>query len=180
MNWQVINNYLSSVLFLAFIVGIPLCAYARKVDVYSTFLSGAKEGFELTIKILPALVAMLVAIGMFRAAGGFTLLQHWLGPVLKTFGIPEEILPLALVRPFSGSATSGVFMDIANTHGGASYLSHLAATIMGSTETTFYIVAVYFGAVGIRRTRYAIAAGLIADATGVIAAVFITNLIFHV
>jgi spore maturation protein B len=143
------------------------------LNVYETFVDGAKEGFTLIVRLIPYFVAMIVAIGMFRASGGFELLGVWLAPALSWLGIPAEVLPLALVRPFSGQASNAVLVDIANTHGGDSLIAKMAATMMGSTETTFYVVAVYFGAVGIARTRHAIPVGLIADLVGVIAAVWI-------
>lgn len=177
MNWQNILSEFSTILFLCFVAGIPLYGFIKKVPVYDTFVDGAKEGFHVAIKIVPFLVAMLVAIGMFRAAGGFDLLTKLLGPILTRIGMPTDILPLALIRPFSGSAANGVLAEIIHTHGGNAYISHLAGTIMGSTETTFYVLAVYFGAVSIRRTRHAVPAGLIADIVGVLASIWICRLV---
>lgn len=177
MNWQNNISAISNILFLCFVVGIPLYGFIRKVPVYDTFVEGAKEGFNVVLRIVPFLVAMLVAIGMFRAAGGFDLLAKLLGPLLAKIGMPPDILPLALIRPFSGSAANGVLADIINSHGGNAYISHLAGTIMGSTETTFYVLAVYFGAISIRRTRHAVPAGLIADIVGVLASLWICHLI---
>lgn len=177
--WQQIGDALSNWIFLLFIAGIPLFGYFRKVAVYESFVIGAKEGFELAIKILPYLIAIIVVVGMFRAAGGFSLIAASLGTTLAKIGFPQELLPLALIRPFSGSAANGMLAELANTYGGHSFIAHAAATMMGSTETTFYVIAVYFGAVAIRRTRHAVAVGLIADTVGVIAAVVVTHLMYH-
>jgi len=115
---------------------------------------------------------------MLRASGFFDNLSHWLAPVFNFVGMPSEVLPLALIRPFSGSAANGIMAELIHVHGGDSFIAKLSATMMGSTETTFYVVAVYFGAVGIRKTRYAIQAGLISDLTGVIAAVVVCRWLF--
>ena len=161
------------------IAGIPLYASLRKVKVYDSFVEGAKEGFQISIRLIPYLVAMLVAIGMFRASGAIDLIAHALSPILSKIGMPSDLLPLALVRPFSGSAANGVMADVIHTHGGNSIISKMAGTMMGSTETTFYVVAIYFGAVNIRRTRHAVPAGLIADLVGILASVWICNLVFR-
>lgn len=175
MHLHSLSNLISNVLLLAFIGGIPFIAMLRKVNVFESFIQGGKEGFEISIKIIPYLVGFLVAIGMFRAAGGFEVLANILGPILRSVGFPPELLPVALIRPFSGSATNGLLADIAHTYGGDSFLAHAAASMIGSTETTFYVVMIYFGAIGISRTRYAIPAGLIADLIGMIAAIAVTT-----
>lgn len=169
---------MSTLLFLLFVVGIPLYGAYKKINVFDAFISGAKQGFETTIAIVPHLVAMLVAIGMLRASGFFDSVSHVLGPVLDKIGMPVDVLPLALMRPFSGSAANGILVDIIHQHGGNSYVSYLAATIMGSTETTFYVIAVYFGVVNIRFTRHAIPAGLIADFIGVAASIVVCHYLF--
>lgn len=174
-NW---SNYLSDIIFLVFIAGIPLYAAIRKVNVFDAFIAGAKQGFEISVSIIPYLVAMLVAIGMLRASGFFELLYYWLTPFLKAVGMPADLLPLALIRPFSGSAANAVMAELIHEHGGNSFIAKTAATMMGSTETTFYVVAVYFGAVGIRYTRHAIPAGLLADFVGVVAAVTVCRYLF--
>jgi spore maturation protein B len=175
LNLQYLSNVISNGVLLSFIGGIPLVAAFRKVNVFESFVAGAKDGFDISIKVIPYLIAFLVAIGMFRAAGGFTMLANFLGPTLKSLGFPVELLPLALIRPFSGSASNGVLVDIAHTYGGNSFIAHAAATMVGSTETTFYVVMVYFGAIGISRTRHAVPAGLIADFAGLVAAVVVTR-----
>ncbi len=175
MSIQAIANGTSNAIFLSLVAGIPLFAAARNIKVYESFIEGAKGGITIIIKIIPFLVGMLVAIGMFRASGAIDNLSHWLAPLLHKIGMPPEVLPLALIRPFSGSASNGLLAEMIHTHGGNAFISHLGATMMGSTETTFYVVALYFGAANIRRTRHAIPAGLIADAVGVIAAVFVCH-----
>lgn len=178
MNWHHFSDLFSNTLLFVFIGGIPLTAAMRKVNVFDSFIAGAKEGFLIGVKIIPYLVAFLVALGMFRAAGGFTLLGNLLGPLLHKIGFPTQLLPLALIRPFSGSASNAALADVARTYGGHSFLAHMGATMVGSTETTFYVVMVYFGAVAITRTRHAIPAGLIADLVGIIAAVVVTHWFF--
>ncbi len=163
---------------LSFVVGIPLYASIKKVDVFDAFIVGAKQGFELSVSLIPYLVAMMVAIGMLRASGFFDLLYGFLAPYLGKLGIPAETLPLALVRPFSGSASMGVTAEIIHANGGDALVSKIAATMMGSTETTFYVIAVYFGAVSIRRTRHAIPAGLLADLAGIIASIYVCRYFF--
>lgn len=171
-------NQLSNWIFLAFIAGIPLYASFKKVNVFDAFVVGAKQGFETSLSIMPYLIAMMVAIGMLRASGFFDLMTQLLAPVLAQIGMPAEVLPLALIRPFSGSASTGIMAELIHQHGGDSLISKMAATMMGSTETTFYVIAVYFGAVGIRRTRHAIPAGLLADVAGILASVFICRYLF--
>ena len=169
---------ISNSLSLLFVAGIPLYAFIRKVKVYESFITGAKDGIGIIIKIVPYLVGMVVAIGMFRASGGFELIGQWLTPILPATVIPPDILPLALMRSLSGGATNAMAVEVINAHGGDSYISRLAATLMGSTDTTFYIIAVYFGSVSVYRTRHAIPAGLIADFVSIVAAVFICSIVF--
>lgn len=168
----------SSGLFLAFVVGIPVFGAIKKLDTFDAFIVGAKQGFEISVGLIPFLIAMLVAIGMLRASGFFELLNGWLAPVLAALGMPAELLPLALIRPFSGSASTGVMAELIHTYGGDSLIAKTAATMMGSTETTFYVIAVYFGSVSIRRTRHAIPAGLLADAAGIMASVWACRYLF--
>lgn len=173
-----IANFLSNGIFLAVIAGIPLYAAIKKINVFDAFVTGAKQGFETSVSIIPYLIAMMVAIGMLRASGFFELLNDFLAPVLSAIGMPADLVPLALIRPFSGSAATGVMADVIHQHGGNSFLANTAATMMGSTETTFYVVAVYFGAVGVKYTRHAILAGLLADLAGIIASVAICRYVF--
>jgi spore maturation protein SpmA len=156
----------------------PLYAAVRRIKVYEEFVEGAKEGFQVILRIIPYLVAILVAIGMFRGAGGIDLLTEKLRPLMKLVNFPPELLPMALIRPLSGSGSLGVFTDIVKHCGPDNILSRMAGTIYGSTETTFYVLAVYFGAVSIKRTRHAVLAGLTADTVAVIASIFICRLVF--
>lgn len=156
----------------------PLYAALRGVKIYEEFIEGAKDGFGVATRVVPFLVAILVAIGMFRGAGGIEAMKSLLAPVLVPLGFPPDLLPLALVRPLSGSASLAMFSELVQTTGADSLVSRIAGTIYGSTETTFYVIAVYFGSVGIRRTRHAVAAGLFADFIGVVASVAICRLMF--
>jgi spore maturation protein SpmA len=163
-----------SILAIPFLLSFfPLYAAVRGIKVYDEFVEGAKEGFGVILKIIPFLVTMLVAINMFKGAGGIDMLTRMLAPVLGPLHFPPDLLPIALMRPLSGGATLALFTDVVHRLGPDNIVSLMAATIYGSTETTFYVAAVYFGSVGIKQTRHAIPAGLLADATGVIASVII-------
>ncbi len=161
-----------------FLLGIPVYGALRKVKVYESFVEGAKEGFQVGVRIIPYLVAILVAIGMLRGAGAIDLLAAYLDPLLRWSGIPAEILPLAIMRPLSGSGSLGMVTELVKTHGADSFLARLAATAYAGTETTFYVLAVYFGAVGVRKARHSVAAGLFADFVSLITAVIICRLVF--
>jgi spore maturation protein SpmB len=151
----------------------PLYAWLRGVRVYEQFCEGAKEAFGTAQRIIPFLVAMLVAIRLLREAGVIQLITSWLQPVLSWIGFPADLLPLALMRPLSGSASQGIFVDLVKTHGADSLLAKMAATIYGSTETTFYVLAVYFGSIGIRKARHAVVVGLTADLVATFTAIAI-------
>jgi spore maturation protein SpmA len=168
-----------SLVAIPFLIGFfPLYAALRGVAVYEEFIEGAKEGIQVALRIFPYLVAILVAVGIFRAAGGIDILTRLLSPVLDLIGLPPQVLPLVLVRPMSGSAATGLFAEIVKACGPDSYAAHLAGTILGGTETTLYVLAVYFGSVAIRKGRHALAAGLLADAAGVAASLVICRLVF--
>lgn len=168
-----------SLLAIPFLLAFfPLYASLRQVAVYEEFVEGAREGFQVALRIIPFLVGMLVAIGLLRGSGSIEFFTEFLRTPLETVGFPPEILPLALIRPFSGSASLAVFGDLIQTFGPDSLIARTAGTLIGSTETTFYVIAVYFGAVAVRRVRHAVVAGLAADATGVIAAVLICRVMF--
>ena len=171
-------NLISLYILPLIIVVIPLYAIFKKVPVYETFISGAKEGFKVGVMIIPYLVAILVAIGMFRASGAIDLLSSALSPILNKVGMPAELLPLAIIRPLSGSGALGIMTEIASTHGPDAFITKMAAVMVGCSETTFYVLTVYFGSVGISKFRHALWAGLIADAAGIIAAVIISNIVF--
>lgn len=150
----------------------------KKVKIYEVFVEGAKEGFNVAVRIIPYLVAMLVAIGIFRAGGAMEWLIAGLTPLTNIIGMPAEALPMALMRPLSGSGSLGIMAEIMAVHGPDSFIGILTSTFFGSTETTFYVLAVYFGSVNIRNTRHALAAGLLADISGILGAVFIVKLLF--
>ena len=163
-----------SILAIPFLLSFfPLYAATRGIKVYEEFVEGAKEGFGVILKIIPFLVTMLVAIGMFKGAGGIEILTQALTPILTPLHFPPDLLPLALMRPLSGGATLAILTDIIHRLGPDSLSTFMAATIYGSTETTFYVAAVYFGSVGIKATRHAIPAGLLGDLAGVVASVVI-------
>ncbi|MCF7884860.1 MAG: spore maturation protein [Candidatus Marinimicrobia bacterium] len=157
---------------------VPVIGIIKKVKVYEVFTEGAKDGFKTAIKIIPYLVAMLVAIGMFRASGAMDFLVSLLSPLTNAIGMPAEVLPAALMRPLSGSGTLGIVTDLIKQHGADSLIGRIASTMFGSTETTFYVLAVYFGSVGISKSRHAVLAGLIGDVVGLLAAVFICRFVF--
>lgn len=159
--------------------GIPFYGLVvKKVKVYEVFVEGAEEGFTIAIRIIPFLVAMLVAIGMFRASGMLDLLIAILSPVLSLINFPPENLLLALMRPLSGSGSFGILADLVKEYGSDSLIAKIGATMYGSTETTFYVLAVYFGSVGVTKIRYALFAGLIADVVGILSAVYICQFLF--
>jgi spore maturation protein B len=176
-----IQNILGAISIWAipvFLVAVPLYGAFRGVKVYESFVEGAKGGFQMAIRIIPYLVAILVAIGMLRGAGAIDMLAYWLGPALQKIGFPVEILPVAIMRPLSGSGALGMATELIQTHGPDSFLGRLAASAYGATETTFYVLAVYFGAVGIRKARHAVLAGLVADVASLVAAVIVCRLAF--
>ena len=160
------------------LTGVALYGVWRRVDVYGALVAGAGEGLGVLLRIVPALIGLMTAVYMFRASGALELLGNWLGPVLERVGLPPELIGLMLVRPVSGSAALGVGAELIGTYGPDSYLGRVAAVMLGSTETTFYTIAVYFGAVGITKTRYAVPAALCADLTGFLAAVWAVRLVF--
>ena len=178
---QTISNLVANVTLFGIIGLFILMAAIRRINVYEAFIEGAKEGFAVAIRIIPYLVAILVAIGVFRASGTLDYLVAGLGRMFAVFGLPTDFipaLPTALMKPLSGSGARGMMVDAMNTYGADSFVGRLSATFQGATDTTFYIIALYFGSVGIRKTRHAVACGLLADLTGIIAAIFIAYLFF--
>jgi spore maturation protein SpmA len=168
-----------SLLAIPFLLSFfPLYAALKRVPVYEEFVEGAKEGMQVALRIIPFLVAILAAVGMFRAAGGIDMMSSALDPFFKTVGFPAELLPLSFMRPLSGSGSLALFTELVQTHGPDSLLARMGGTIMGSTETTFYVIAVYFGSVAIRRTRHAVPAGLLADVAGMASSVIVCRLVF--
>ena len=162
----------------ALVAGLVLYGWASGVRVYESLVEGAKQGFQVAVRIIPYLVAILVAVGMFRASGGIDLLVASVGPLTQAIGMPPEALPMAILRPLSGQAAFGVMAEVMSTHGPDSLIGYMVSTFQGSTETTFYVLALYFGAIGVKTTRHALPACLLADVAGILAAVFIVNLMF--
>ncbi len=160
------------------LAGVALFALRRKENVYDALISGASEGLKLLVSIVPALILLLTAVHMLRASGAIDTLTLWLGPVFRFFGIPPETAALVLVRPISGSAALAVGADLMAQYGPDSSIGRTAAIMLGSTETTFYTISVYFGAARVKKTRYAVPAALIADLTGFCIASLAAKLFF--
>ncbi len=183
VNGELIKNIIQVISTLAIpgIIAIFVTiGFIKKVKIYETFIEGAKEGFSVAVTIIPYLVAILVGISIFRTGGAMEWLIYVLRPVTDLIGMPVEVVPMALMRPLSGSGSLGILAEIMKVHGPDSFISVLAGTMFGSTETTFFVLAVYFGAVNIKKTRYALAAGLFADICGFMAAIFIVRLLFGI
>jgi len=177
-----ISKVVSNVFLFSVIVSFILLAFIRKVNVYESFIEGAKDGFNIAIKIIPYLIAILVAIGVFRASGAMDMFIQSVEKLCILLGVNGDFipaLPTALMKPLSGSGARGMMVDAMTQYGADSFVGRLTSVLQGATDTTFYIVAVYFGAVGIKNTRYAITCGLIADLAGIIAAIGIAYLFFH-
>lgn len=162
------------------VILITILTYAmvKKVPIYEVFTDGAKDGFKVAVNIIPYLVAIIVGVSMLRASGFFDILSEWLAPVLTFFNIPADIIPVMLTRSLSGSATIGLFSDIAGNPASAFYTTTLAAIMVGSSETTMYVLAVYFGSVKISKIRYALIVGLLADLMGIILAILVCKHLF--
>jgi spore maturation protein B len=168
-----------SLWFIPVLIGfILLYGTYKQVPTYESFTEGGKEGIQIAVSIIPFLVGMLVAISVFRASGALDFLMGFIRPGLEALGIPAEIAPLAIIRPISGTAALGMTSDIMATHGPDSFIGRLAATIQGSTDTTFYVLTVYFGAVGIKKMGDALKVGLLADLVGIVAAIIVVTLVF--
>jgi spore maturation protein SpmA len=176
-----VSTFAANFILLTIIVLFIVLAFFKKVNVYDVFIEGAKEGFTIAINIIPFLVAILVAIGVFRASGAMDFLIGGIAHFFAWIGVDNQFtgaLPVAFMKPLSGSGARGLMIEAMTTHGADSFVGRLACTLQGATDTTFYIIAVYFGSVGIKNTRYAIGCGLLADLAGVIAAIFIAYLFF--
>lgn len=168
-----------SVWLIPSLIGIILLyGTYKRIPSYEAFVEGGKEGFSLAVSIMPFLVGMLTAIAVFRASGAMDALIHFIEPLLAAVGMPPEVVPLAILRPISGTGALGLMSDLIKTHGPDSFIGRLASVMQGSTDTTFYVVTVYFGAVGIQKIGDALKVGLLADAVGVICAVLIVTLAF--
>jgi spore maturation protein SpmA len=178
---QSISNVVANVTLFGVISAFIVMGLLKRINVYDAFIEGAKEGFSVAIRIVPFLVAILVAIGVFRASGTLDLLVDGIGRAFAAMGLRTDFvpaLPTALMKPLSGSGARGMMVDAMKTYGADSFVGRLACTFQGATDTTFYILALYFGSVGVRKTRHAVATGLIADLAGVIAAILIAYLFF--
>jgi spore maturation protein B len=171
-------NLISYFVIPLMLVGFPLYGLYKRVPVYESFVEGAKEGFQVAVRIIPYLVAILFAVAMFRASGAMDALARLLSPVLEPLGFPAEVLPMAIIRPLTGSGSAAIVVDMINRYGEDSIYVKMAATIFGSSETTFYVIAVYFGAINIKKTRHAVPAGLMADVAAMMFAVWSVRLLF--
>ena len=171
-------NFISMLIIPVFILFAVLYGVIKKVRVYDSFVSGAKDGINVTLKIFPYLLAIFVVVKSFQASGAFDFIRGLLSGVFVYVNVPSEVISVAIVKPLSGSASTAVFTDIVKTTGPDSLASRMSAVIMGSAETTFYVLAVYLGAVGIKRTKYLVPVCVIADIVGIIIAVFVVRLIF--
>jgi spore maturation protein SpmA len=172
----------ANIVLFSIIIAFLLGAIRKKVNVYSAFIDGAKSGFDTTLRIIPYLVAMLVGIAVFRASGAMNYLTGGIGYLVNLMGLNTDFvpaLPVAFMKPLSGSGSQGMMIDMMKTHGPDSFVGRLSCVFQGAADTTFYIVALYFGSVGVKNTRYAVTVGLIADLAGLIAAIFISYLFFH-
>lgn len=177
-----ISSVAGNVILFGIIISFILLGIRKRINVYETFIEGAKEGFGIAVKIIPYLVAILVAIGVFRACGALDFLVQGIGQMFAAMGLNTDFvdaLPTAFMKPLSGSGARGMMVDTMKQFGADSFAGRLSCIFQGAADTTFYIVAVYFGSVGIKKTRYAITCGLIADFAGVIAAIFVAYLFFH-
>ncbi|PZE21985.1 spore maturation protein [Paenibacillus xerothermodurans] len=171
-------NLISAWAIPVIIVFIPLYAAYRKVPVYESFVEGAKDGFDTAIRIIPHLVGMMVAISVFRASGAMELTIGWVRPLCDWIGIPSEVLPLAILRPLTGAGSLAFTTDLMQQFGPDSMIGRIASTIQGSTDTTLYVITVYFGAIGIRKASYALKVGLISDVVGFVASILVCYLVF--
>lgn len=175
---MVMINQISLFLIPLIIGGILLYATWKKIPTYEAFVEGGKEGIQLAFSLIPFLVGMMVAISIFRASGAMEYFVSFISPALQAIGIPPEIVPLALIRPISGTAALGLTTDLIATYGPDSFIGRLASTMQGSTDTTFYVLTVYFGAVGIKKMGDALKVGLLADVVGFVASIVIVTLVF--
>jgi spore maturation protein B len=173
-----VMQVISVIAIPSIIVIIPLYGYAKGIKVYEVFSDGAKEGFQVALRIIPFLVAIFLAISAFRSSGAMDILSWILSPITSRIGMPGEVIPMALMRPLSGSGALGIMSELIRTHGPDSFIGRLVSVMMGSTETTFYILAVYFGSINVKQTRHALPAALTADLAGIIAAVVVTHAVF--
>jgi spore maturation protein B len=171
-------NIISIMIIPLMITVILLHGVVKRIDLYGVFVEGAAEGFKTAIRIMPYLIAIFLAIGIFRGSGALEIFIKLLAPLTEPLGVPREVLPLAIMRPISGSGALGVVTDIINTHGPDSLVGRIASTMMGSAETIFYTMAVYFGAIAVKNTRHTLWAALISHMVAIFASVAICNYMF--
>lgn len=173
-----IMQLLSVLAIPAILVIVPVYGHVKGVKVYEAFTEGAKEGFDVALRIIPFLIAIFLAISAFRASGAMDILTWMLSPITSKIGMPGELVPMALMRPLSGSGALGIMSELIKTHGADSLIGRMSSIMMGSTETTFYVLAVYFGSINVKKTRHALPAALTADLAGIITSVIICHAIF--
>lgn len=171
-------NFLSLMIIPIMITIILVYGMVRKIDIYEAFVEGAGEGFKTAIRIMPYLIAIFLAIGIFKDSGGLNLFTKLISPITDFLGIPREVLPLAIMRPVSGSGALGIVKDLIETYGPDSFIGRVASTMMGSAETIFYTMAVYFGAVGVKNSRHTLLAALISHIGAVFASIWICRWLF--
>lgn len=172
-----LSGYVSTLAIPLMIVGVPVYGLFKRVPVYEAFIDGAKEGFDIAVLIIPYLIAILMAIGVFRASGAMDAIAGIIGPAMLSVGISPELLPMMIARPLTGGGSLGILSELNTRFGSDSLITQTAAVMYGSTETTFYVIAVYFGAVGIKKVRHSLLTGLIADFTAMILAVYVVLLL---
>lgn len=170
-----VSRWAIPVLFCIFLI----LGVVRRIPVYESFTRGAAEGFHTAVRIIPFLVAMFVAIKVFRVSGAMDVFAHACAPVLHWLGAPVEVLPLAVMRPLSGSSALGIATELIKSYGPDSFIGRLASVMQGSTDTTFFVLTIYFGSVGIRKYRHAVALGLLADFTGLVVSILVCNFLFR-
>lgn len=178
MNFQNVLSTISLWALPFIIVTILTVGIAKKIPIYEAFTEGAKDGFKVAVNIIPYLVAIIVAISMFRASGAIEMIANAMSSILAKFHVPAEVLPVIFVRPLSGSAALGLFSDVATTTGPMSYATKLSAVMVGSSETTFYVLAVYFGSIGITKFRYALWVGILADVIAAVMSIIVCSWMF--
>lgn len=178
-NWQVIAEAFSSWIVPCLILFIVMYAYVKKVKVYEVFVEGAKEGFSTAVMIIPYLVTIFAAIALFRASGALDAVSHVIGKVISATVLPPEIIMMCFLKPMSGSGARGLMVDVFNQYGVDSYPGFVASAIQGSTETTFYVIAVYFGAVGVKNGRHTVVVGLFAEFVAIVIAITISYIWWH-
>lgn len=179
---QTYSGFIANLLLFTVIISFIAAGLRKRINMYETFIEGAKEGFRTAVMIIPYLVAILVAIGMFRASGAMTVLTDGMVAVIGALGLDTdwvEALPTAIMKPLSGSGSRGMMVDLMSTHGADSFVARVSASIQGSTDTMFYVLAVYFGSVGIKHTRYAVSYALLADVIGSVAGIIAAYIFFH-